>query len=309
MLYLPQSTNPSRQRLCKSLFLQSPALKKKKKLSGGHIPMGLVAFSENTRNLSLGPNSLRKAPEEFCLHLILNLRSAELTRGLVHLAIATENQYQNVVGSTFGVVSTSEAFWVKTLQTAQKMVIKYQKQRMRSPPTLFIPITRVALPPAPPVPIFPPPSITEADLEIYIKPLITNGWALGNIPKSFTSRHGCPALRRRFPHATLPEGSISRWTLRILRWMWARSASLQKARPKSMAFHITLRFALEVESKFAENWAGGAENATPHSRTLPRTMEELWNGKGLVLSPRPGTWRTRSVKKKQKVHSEISATT
>ncbi|KAJ7141408.1 hypothetical protein C8R44DRAFT_847153 [Mycena epipterygia] len=307
------------------------------KLSGGQIPLvrgeeeprvgfvlkrtlrfpstkDMVVFSENTRSLLLGPIFFRKVPEEFCPELILGLPSVELTRGLVHLAIATESEYQNVVGSNFGVGSASEGpFWIRTFQAAQKMLIKYEKYGPRTLPTLFVPMNpmvRVALPPAPPAVVFPPPSITEADLETYIKPLMTNGWSLGNLPESFASLHGCPALRRvycfhdytsarHFFHTVIisilapANNSYGGAQLQLNSKhptveVYSISELAEGAPKKYGISYNNVRFALEVESEFAENWVGGrAKNLAPHTRKLPRTMEELWKGKGLVLSRLP----------------------
>jgi hypothetical protein len=41
-------------------------------------------------------------------------------------------------------------------------------------------IKPVRLPPPPPAPAFPPPALTDADLKIYMKPLIKNGWRICN---------------------------------------------------------------------------------------------------------------------------------
>lgn len=46
--------------------------------------------------------------------------------------------------------------------------------------------------------------------------------------------------------------------------------------PKYGISHNTVRFALEVEKEFADNWAGRAESIAVSPRVVPSTMEELW---------------------------------
>jgi len=58
-------------------------------------------------------------------------------------------------------------------------------------------------------------------------------------------------------------------------------SELAEGAPKKYGIsHNDVRFAIEVENEFAQNWAGRAENTAALTRTSPETMEELWNGKG-----------------------------
>ncbi|KAJ7468021.1 hypothetical protein FB451DRAFT_1401289 [Mycena latifolia] len=41
--------------------------------------------------------------------------------------------------------------------------------------------------------------------------------------------------------------------------------------------HIDVRFAIQVETEFAKNWARSAQNITISNRKVPTTMEEVWN--------------------------------
>lgn len=132
-----------------------------------------------------------------------------LTRGLIQSADEAETEYQKVVGSEFGVKPPKKNFpgKPKTLQEAEAILAKSGEKKsnkgLESP--TFAPITPVTLPPAPPAPFFSeaPTSITEADLETYIKPLVTNGWTIGGPRTSAFIQYkflhalqGHPALRR-----------------------------------------------------------------------------------------------------------------
>ncbi|KAJ7141377.1 hypothetical protein C8R44DRAFT_763295, partial [Mycena epipterygia] len=155
----------------------------------------LLAFSKNTRNASFGRILLKKTPEESNIELTVSLLAPELTRGQIHLAIATETEYQKVAGRDFGVSPTPWLSWVRTPQRAQKMLSKY-----RNGPFNFLaklgPITPVPLPRAPPAPVSSPPSITEGDLERYIAPLVTNGWSVRRFPVPISALRGHPTLHR-----------------------------------------------------------------------------------------------------------------
>ncbi|KAJ7141364.1 hypothetical protein C8R44DRAFT_763269, partial [Mycena epipterygia] len=259
----------------------------------------LVAFSENTRDMD-GQILARKTLKES--NIAVSLLSPELTRGQIHFAIAMETEHQKVAGSDFGVVPTPLLDWVRTPQRAQKILNDYRRAAPRFGE--LAPITPVALPPAPPAPVSSPPSITEADLETYIKPLVTNGWSVKKLSLSTPALRGHSALHRIYsfhdyssarhflntvvaimPGPTLP--SYESVGLRLdsgkpVVAVWSLSELAEDAPKKYGISHTDVRFAIDVENEFAKNWAGRAENTAALTRTLPKTMEELWNGEGKV---------------------------
>ncbi|KAJ7141366.1 hypothetical protein C8R44DRAFT_763273 [Mycena epipterygia] len=262
----------------------------------------LAAFSKTTRdmNVQFGRILFRKTPKEPNIKFIASLLAPELTRGLVHLAIALETEHKTVVGGDFAV--WTKQTWVRTLQRAQKILSDYQP----GPRLLaeLAPITPVALPLAPPAPVSSPPPITEADLETYIKPLVTNGWSVRGFSMSMAALGDHPALHRIYSFHDYASARdfldtvisiIPAPTLHSYPWvgLWLESekpavavwsiSELAEGAPKKYGISYTdVRFAIEVESEFAKNWAGRAQNTAALARTLPKTMEELWNGEGKI---------------------------
>ncbi|KAJ7626763.1 hypothetical protein B0H17DRAFT_1150892 [Mycena rosella] len=71
--------------------------------------------------------------------------------------------------------------WGQTRTWSKGRLNAVKKPRQPRTPRIFLPIVTAPLPSPPAAPPFPPPSITEGDLETYVKPLILNGWAISPI--------------------------------------------------------------------------------------------------------------------------------
>lgn len=121
----------------------------------------------------------------------IEFRSRTATRSLIRHAIETETEYQKIVGS--GVSVENKRFKIKSPEKLQELLDNW-KPRARPSPLPLVSVTSVALPPAPAAPVSPPPSITDADVETYIKPLVKNGWLVGGIRGGFLNFESRPAM-------------------------------------------------------------------------------------------------------------------
>ncbi|KAJ7141385.1 hypothetical protein C8R44DRAFT_867008 [Mycena epipterygia] len=142
-------------------------------------------------------------------------------------------------------------------------------------------ITPVALPPVPPAPVSSPSPITEADLETYIKPLVMNSWSVRDVSLSTRALRGHPGLHRIYSfHNYTSARHFFDTVIAIIpdsyEWVGLRLDSDKPAVIYGIS-HTNVCFAIEVENEFAKNWTGRAENTAALMRTLPKTMEELWN--------------------------------
>jgi hypothetical protein len=113
-------------------------------------------------------------------------------RSVIRTAFGNEAQYQKIVGTDFPVPPVKPKLVVTSLQQAE--AIANEKAPRISWRTLDLaPVTPVALPQPPAVSLTS--SITEDDLEKYLKPLITNGWRLGGIRPMRRFKESRDALR------------------------------------------------------------------------------------------------------------------
>ncbi|KAJ7083239.1 hypothetical protein C8R44DRAFT_822587 [Mycena epipterygia] len=270
-----------------------------------HFPStkDLVTFSENTRNLSSSAG-ISVASTTFRI----DIRSRTLNRSLIRHAIEAETEYQKIVGSGVSAVLKQRFRKIYTPESAQALLDNY-KSRDRPSPLPLVPITPVLLPPAPAAPVLPPISITDADVETYIKPLVKNGWLVGGIRGGFSgiqsrsALSGHPALSRAyrfrdytsardFLHAVVAASTASApashsfagFELRFGTFpfvgLWSISELAEGAPKKYGISHTDVRLAIAVENEFLENWAGRAEHlANTHSGKIPSSMEEVWNYK------------------------------
>ncbi|KAJ7708317.1 hypothetical protein B0H17DRAFT_1125074 [Mycena rosella] len=138
-----------------------------------------------------------------------------VTRNTIRLALEIETEYRKICPDT------PSSDWrpiskVNSLAAARALVrtVKadpFPGQAPRKSSSRSAPIVHVPLPSPPSTTSFPPPSITQADLTKYVRPLIANGWLITGMPvprqynkNSRTSLgprralKGCPSLRCQF---------------------------------------------------------------------------------------------------------------
>ncbi|KAJ7456924.1 hypothetical protein FB451DRAFT_1275254 [Mycena latifolia] len=273
----------------------------------------LVAFSQNTRNV---PANITVSPH---LSARFYLNSQEgITRSVIRLAIETGAEYQKICPDA--AVRTDTFFHPKSLK-AFAAAFSERKPRDHPPaPQNHAPIVSVALPSLPPAPALRPPSITQGDLETYIKPLVANGWYIESIPFKglFTDNRaakanfhlpGNPSLHRvyRFHDyasakdffiavvAAIPEPTHGlagvkvqlfkdRCTVHLVSFSKLSEGARPYKRKRFGISHTDVRFAIEVETEFIKNWAGRADNTAISSRRAPKTMQDVWKRRPLTTS-------------------------
>ncbi|KAJ7100039.1 hypothetical protein B0H15DRAFT_796748 [Mycena belliarum] len=255
----------------------------------------VAAFTESTRSAPWGTILIFRN-----LTGDVILRSPHgVTRSTIRLAIETEAEYQKIVGGNFQPSTT-----LGPMSTEQTQALVHKKTPHKPRSVALHPITPVALPPAPPAPALPPPSVSFEDLETYIKPLVTNGWRIGGIkPMKPAFREATNALKnqpcmhrtyyfedyasaRHFLHAVtaaIPppapnslagvEVRLTSETLAVD--IWSISELAEDEYKKYGISHIDIRFAIELENEFMKNWAVHARQVAP-ARKLPTTLYQLW---------------------------------
>ncbi|KAJ7661174.1 hypothetical protein B0H17DRAFT_1337237 [Mycena rosella] len=261
-------------------------------------PKELGALCEHTRNkpcdIELFPN----------LETKIFLRSPDgVTRSMIRHALELETGYQNLCPAAPGRY-VAPKFHVTSSDAAQALA---QTTKPRPPTSISdSPIVPASLPSPPSAPSSPPPSITEADLEKYVQPLITNGWMVSpvsaNRAGSKNPLKGQPSLNRIYkfhdyssahdfflavipaipaPIPNSPAGVRIRSSPNSPTVQLTLISELAQDTSQTHKYgisHADLRLAIEVETEFMKNWAGKADN-TAFPRTVPTTMEQVWNGR------------------------------
>ncbi|KAJ7108673.1 hypothetical protein C8R44DRAFT_803325 [Mycena epipterygia] len=278
----------------------------------------LMAFMENTRDAPSGDLIVFRGLKEcdVCLR-----SRAGVTQSLISLAIETENEYEKIIGRNYAIPYVDPMFHAMTLSEAGLLAVEIAKDSRSmkpAPPPPSLPIAPVLLPPPPLVPASPPPSITEPDLEIYIEPLITNGWSIGGVKalarfdaarkafrrlpslnrvyrlRDYTSaRHFFRAVVALIPPPTpaskLPDAqpgvevrlTASERTVEV----WSIS-ELAESEPKPYGISLVdVRFAIQLENEFDNNWAQLAKNSVPSKPSVPKIIEQLWDYRHIPKTP------------------------
>ncbi|KAJ7468045.1 hypothetical protein FB451DRAFT_1257885, partial [Mycena latifolia] len=266
----------------------------------------LAAFIQNTRNV---PSNIAVSPKLATVFSLLGSKGKGVTRSVIRLAIETETEYQKICPNG-PIPHVRPIQKVTSLEAAQSMERQSHKKKLLPSRSVVpcTPIVAVALPVPPPAPVFPPPSITGVDLETYIKPLITSGWHIRGVPtpprsgrRDFSQLQGHPSLHRVYafhdptpmkdfllevvdaippPAADSLAGVQMTFSLHEshYRLQVASFSELAEGAPKKYGIsHQDVRFAIDIETKFINNWAGLADYTAISSRKVPTTMEEVWN--------------------------------
>ncbi|KAJ6597277.1 hypothetical protein DFH09DRAFT_1134132 [Mycena vulgaris] len=257
----------------------------------------LIAFTENTRNMSSGNIAVLRGLSD----CIVQLSSLDgVTRSMIRLAMEYQAEYKNIVGPDYPVPKVSPFFKIKSLEKAVAHLgrAKSHQPGVRKP---FTPVVSVSLPSPPPTPVLnPPPSITEADVKTYIQPLVSNGWTVAGPPRS-EALAGFPSLHRiyffhDYPSARLffnaivaaipvpTPDSLAGVEVRLrglesspVIEMWSISELADGAPKKYGISHADVRFSIAVENEFAANWAGRADNLASSTPQLLNTIGDVWN--------------------------------
>ncbi|KAJ7141409.1 hypothetical protein C8R44DRAFT_763370 [Mycena epipterygia] len=266
-------------------------------------------FSNKTREW-LGFVSFCQTPRFSHPEFTLKFPSVTLNRGLVRLAIEAETEYEKIVGSNFCVPVPKDVHWVMTPPT--KELDEFWENSPRVLENLA-PIRRVSLPCAPPASVWPLPPIEEADIKTYLAPLVANGWSVESISRKVFNLRGRPALcrvysfpdftsARDFVHsviAVVPDPRVCSYESVELRMdrenpsVKVGSISEDKRRVKRFAISYTnVRFAIQVENIYLENWAGRpGEDTAAETRNLPANMDQFWDTRSSEKAL--GTWYKR----------------
>ncbi|KAJ7661191.1 hypothetical protein B0H17DRAFT_1212302 [Mycena rosella] len=212
------------------------------------------------------------------------LRSPDgVTRSMIRQALELETGYQNICPATPAGYKASPASHVLFRISNRTCPAPFATAR----------------------PALSPPSITEADLETYVKPLVTNGWILSPVGPSrvgpssplrgqpslnrvykfhdYSSAHDfflavaavIPAPRPNNPRTGVRMRSSPNFPTVQLSLISELAQDVLQTRKFGIS-HADVRFAIEVETQFMKNWLGKADN-TGFPRTAPTTMEQVWN--------------------------------
>ncbi|KAJ7697705.1 hypothetical protein B0H17DRAFT_1130304 [Mycena rosella] len=160
-------------------------------------------------------------------------------------------------------------------------------------PSTYAPIVLVPLPSPPSAPPFPLPSITDVDLETYVKPLMMKGWLISS---NFFCAIIAVILAAPTPNSmeSLFHDMSGRPLSHTQLFLISELAEDALRAQKYDISHADVRFAIEVESEFLKNWGGNQKfpsvlwgrHQRPWSRYLS-TITELPN-------PRTVTRRTQT---------------
>ncbi|KAJ7772979.1 hypothetical protein DFH07DRAFT_802104 [Mycena maculata] len=238
----------------------------------------------------------------------IQIKSPEgLTRNLIDLAAKTEAEYVKVVGPDVPVPKAKTMHRIKSPDdiTIEQIAPLFAP----TPPWEPVSIVPVPLPPAPPMPASPPPALTQADIDTYLVPLITNGWVIRgmSIPKRFLEARaalkGHATLNRAFRftdyapareflqaavtamHAPAP-GSFAGIQIRMsstfnpVLWKVLVYAISELAPGAPRIYGISLAdvcFAIRLDNEFNRHWIRHAENNVIPDRFIPKTAEELYS--------------------------------
>ncbi|KAJ7452702.1 hypothetical protein B0H11DRAFT_2072655 [Mycena galericulata] len=267
---------------------------------------GVVKFSQNTRDAKDALISVFRN-----LEYDVALSPPEgLTRSDIRVAFQTEKEYLNSVG-TDSPVPSERKLNVSPVESLKAMErIQHKKRpfrKVQADPKELVPIVPGSLPPLPPAPGSPPPSITQTDLDTYLKPLLAGEWTVGgprlirhhHITQQALLRH--PALHRvllftdyatarDFLHTAITmiptptPGSLGGVELRLRQApghyrvsIWSISELAPGAQKPYGISLADVRFALQLEDEVNKNWIGRAQNSKRVHHAVPNTMEDVWN--------------------------------
>ncbi|KAJ7452688.1 hypothetical protein B0H11DRAFT_2072604 [Mycena galericulata] len=272
---------------------------------------GLIKFCQNTRHVAGATITICRK-----LETAIALPPPEgLTRSDIRAALETEKEYMNIVGADFSVLPLGREHPTR-IESLKKMqrIQRRQKPSHDSPARIkkVVPIVPTSLPPLPPAPGSPPPALTDADLETYLKPLLASGWTIRGPRILLRSQetqeallhHRCLhrlyhffdyASARDFLHTALtlmpaPQAeSLAGVDIRLRRQptpgvyqilVWSISELAPEAPKKYGVSLADVRFAIELENEIYKNWLGRAQTS-PHEPRLavPDTLEDLYESR------------------------------
>ncbi|KAJ7735644.1 hypothetical protein DFH07DRAFT_843484, partial [Mycena maculata] len=240
------------------------------------------------------------------VHLLLH-SSEGITRSLIRSAVEAEMDYQKVVSGDS--VPKPRRFTKFTIQTFGQLEAELAKMaKHHRLPLPYSPklarIEPVLLPPAPPIPVSPPPLLAVADLKTYIRPLIKNGWRINGLPPradtvpfndfrclARTYRFTTYSTARHFLHAVVAvmpppmPGSLGgvhaelRSTRGVPEVLLFSISELASDAPKKYGISLAdVRFAIDLENEVHKNWVGLAHNTgAVFGSPVPTTLKEMLN--------------------------------